>query len=208
MAILTSRPHNTLLAVPGFGRVLGAPLALLAAGLGAVAAWSALSGDRRFGLAAFSLLLFGLFQLVRGIGVLYRRRRRADDWLRTATGGVVPEAYVWRAAQLTSSHERRLLARTLRLVARRALDRSVIGSRLRLTAARERRVALEALAKKLERETEPVTPAGMLRVADLITAGAGPLWGTNEEALGEAIEATLAVLAPGSRPRGGAACAA
>ena len=202
MAILTSRANNTLLAVPGVAASPRAPFALVAAGLGAVAAWSALSGDRLLGVAAFSLLLFGLFQLVRGLGVLYRRRRRADDWLRTATGAVVPEAYVWRAAQLTSSHERRMLARTLRLVARRAGERSVGRYRPRLTAARERRVALEALAKTLEREAEPVTPAGVLRVVDLVTAGAGPLWGTNDEALGEAIETTLAVLAPRPGSRG------
>ena len=196
--MLTARTNSTLLGVPGAGGVLARPLTLLAAGLEAVAAWSALFGDRRLGVAAVSLLLFGLYDLVRAIGVLYRRRRRADDWLRTATGSVVPEAYVWRAAQLTSSRERRMLAKSLRLVAQRALERSAVGRPLALTAARERRAALEGLAKRLERETEAVTPAGMLRVVDLITAGGGPLWGTNEEALGEAIESTLTVLGPRS----------
>jgi hypothetical protein len=198
MAIPTSRTSNTLLAVPGVRGVLALPLGLLAAGLGAVAAWSELSGDRRLGVAAVSLVVFGLYELVRAVCVLYRCRRRADDWLRTATGTVVPDAYLWRAEQLTSPRERRLLARSLRLVAQRALDRSAVARPLRLTAARERRVALEALAKRLERETEPVTPAGILRVVDLVTAGGGPLWGTNEEALGEAIDATLTVLAPSS----------
>ncbi len=198
MAVLTSRTKSTVLGVPGVGGVLALPLALLAAGLGAVAGWGAFSGDRRIGVAAASLLLFGVYELVRAVAVLYRRRRRADDWLRTATGEVVPEAYVWRAAQLTSSRERRLLARSLRLVAQRALDRSAVARPLRLTAARERRLALEALAKRLEREAEPVTPAGMLRVVDLVTAGGGPLWGTNEEALGEAIDTTLRLLAPSS----------
>ena len=198
MAILTQRTNSTLLGAPGVGGVFALPLALLAAGLGAVAGWWAFSGDRRVGVAAASVLLFGVYELVRAVAVLYRRRRRADDWLRTATGDVVPEVYVWRAAQLTSPRERRLLARSLRLVARRALDRSAVARPLRLTAARERRVALEALAKRLEREAEPVTPAGMLRVVDLVTAGGGPLRWTNEEALGEAIDATFRLLAPSS----------
>jgi hypothetical protein len=207
MTILTSRTNGTLLGVPGVGRVLALPLVLLAAGLGAVAAWWAFSGDRRLGVAAASLSLFGLYELARAIVVLYCRRRRADDWLRTATGDVVPEAYVWRAAQLTSSRERRMLASSIRLVAQRARERSAVARPLRLTAARERRVALEALAKRLERETEPVTPAGMLRVLDLITAGGGPLWGTNEEALGKAIDATLGVLGPSSGGCAGARAA-
>lgn len=208
MTSISLRTNQGLLGAPGVGRVIAMPFGLVAAGLGAVAAWSAFSRDRRLGVAAVSLLLFGLFQLVLALGVLYRRRRRADDWLRTATRGVVPSAYVWRAAQLTSSRERRMLAKTLRLVAQRAGGRSVGRQHPRLIAARERRVALEALAKTLERENEPVTPAGMLRVVDLITAGAGPLWGTNDEALGEAIEATLALLAPSPGSRDAGVCAA
>jgi hypothetical protein len=77
-----------------------------------------------------------------------------------------------------------------------------------LAAARQRQISLEALAKKLERGDEPVTPAGMLRVTELITAGAGPLWGTSEEELGEAIETTLTVLAPPGSRGGLDACAA
>ena len=130
----------------------------------------------------------------------------------SATGTVVPRAYAWRAAQLTSLRNRRMLARTLRLVAENAQGRPVGRNRPRLIAARQRRISLEALAKMLERADEPVTPAGMLRVTELITAGAGPLWGTSEEALGEAIETTLAVLAPpshrGTSHRGMGACAA
>jgi hypothetical protein len=42
-----------------------------------------------------------------------------------------------------------------------------------------------------------VTPAGMLRVVDLVTDGAGPLWGTTKDAaLGDAISVTLAILTP------------
>jgi uncharacterized membrane protein len=186
---------------PGAPRVLALPVALVVLALGAVGAWSTVAGDRRLGVVAFSALLFGLLQLGRAVHVLLERRRRADSWLRSATGIVVPRAYAWRAAQLTSLRNRRMLARTLRLVAETAQGRPVGRNRPRLTAARQRRISLEALAKKLERGDEPVTPAGMLRVTELITAGAGPLWGTSEEELGEAIETTLTVLAP-SVPRG------
>ena len=49
----------------------------------------------------------------------------------------------------------------------------------------------------LESLEEPVTPAGMLRVVDLVTDGAGPLWGTTKDAtLGDAISTTLAILRP------------
>ena len=49
----------------------------------------------------------------------------------------------------------------------------------------------------LDRLDEPVTPAGMLRVLDLITNGASPLWaGMKGPALGNTIATTLAVLRP------------
>lgn len=192
---------------PGAARVLALPVALVVLALGAVGAWSTVAGDRRLGVVAFSALLFGLLQLGRALYGLFERRRRADSWLRSASGTVVPRAYAWRAAQLTALRNRRMLARTLRLVAATAEGRPVGRNRPRLIAARRRRISLEALAKRLERADEPVTPAGMLRVTELITAGSGPLWGTSEEALGEAIETTLAVLAPPSHP-GMDACAA
>lgn len=192
---------------PGAARVLALPVALVVLALGALGAWSTVAGDRRLGVVAFSALLFGLLQLGRAVYGLFDRRRRADSWLRSATGTVVPRPYAWRAAQLTSLRNRRMLARTLRLVAETGQRRTVGRTLPRLTAARQRRISLEALAKKLERADEPVTPAGMLRVTELITAGAGPLWGTSEEELGEAIETTLTLLAPpGSR--GLDACAA
>jgi hypothetical protein len=194
---------------PGAARVLALPVALVVLALGAVGAWSTVAGDdRRLGVVIFSALLFGLLQLGRAVYGLFERRRRADSWLRSATGTVVPRAYAWRAAQLTSLRNRRMLARTLRLVAETAQGRPVGRSLPRLAAARQRQISLEALAKKLERGDEPVTPAGMLRVTELITAGAGPLWGTSEEELGEAIETTLTVLAPPGSRGGLDACAA
>jgi hypothetical protein len=181
---------------PDLGRILGLPAGLIAAGSVGVAAWFALSLGRAAGVAVFSILLFGLFQLARALRVVERCRRRADDWLRTSPGPFVPAPYAWRAAQLTSSHERRMLAKTLRRVAETSCERPITTYRPRLSAACHESISLEALAKTLERENEPVTPAGMLRVTELITAGGGPLWGTSEEALGKEIETTLAVLTP------------
>jgi hypothetical protein len=64
----------------------------------------------------------------------------------------------------------------------------------RLVAAREQQASLEVIAETLEQEAEPVTPAGILLVADLVTDGGGPLWGTSREALAHELETTLSVL--------------
>ena len=181
---------------PDLGRILALPAGLTAAGLAGIAVWGAFSLGRPVGVVVFSTALFGLFQLAQALRVVERCRRRADEWLRTSTGTFVPAAYAWRAEQLTSSHERRMLAKTLRRVAETSCERPLGTYRPRLSAACHRSISLEALAKTLERENEPVTPAGMLRVTELVTAGGGPLWGTSEEALGEEIETTLAVLTP------------
>ena len=131
------------------------------------------------------------------------RQRRADEWLRLATTNVVPTAHAWRAAELISLRRRRLLAGTLREVAdARARDGAVGGRyRPRHTASVSRREPIEALAATLENENQPVTAVGMLRVLDLITSGTGPLWGTSQQALGDALETTLTLLATHSSVR-------
>jgi hypothetical protein len=135
--------------------------------------------------------------------VLRWRRRRADEWLRSASKGVVPTAHAWRAAELTSPRRRRLLASTLREVADAGTRNHALGGRYRPrhTASVSRRESLEALAATLENETQPVTPAGMLRVLDLVTSGTGPLWGMSEQALDDALETTFALLAADSNVR-------
>ena len=65
-------------------------------------------------------------------------------------------------------------------------------------AVREHRESVRTLARTLE-DGEPVTPAGMLRVVELVTDGASPLWATTAGApLGEAISTTLTILTPRS----------
>lgn len=146
-------------------------------------------------LALISAGVFALWHVARSMWSLLAERRRADAWLETATGSVVPPAYAWRAAELESPANRRMLARALRSIVARATDRRPALHRPRLIAARRRRQAIEELAETLEREEHPVTPAGMLRVTELIRNGAGPLWGSSPERLGHEIETILRLLA-------------
>jgi len=184
---------------PGAARLLAAPVALLAlaAGGGAAIATGLVPG-RWPGLAVVVAAVAGVYELVRSLVILRRRRRAADEWLRTATGEFVAAPYVWRARQLTSPRERRTLARTLRLLVREAFERPVGRRRpLALPAVRAHRDEVLLLASRLEHVEEPVTPAGMLRVVDLVTDGAGPLWtGVQDDRLGDAITTTLNLLRP------------
>jgi hypothetical protein len=136
----------------------------------------------------------------KGVGrpghVLPWRRRRADEWLRAATGSEVPTAHAWRAAELTSPRRRHLLARTLGEVADARPRNDALGGRYRPrhTASVSRRESLEELAVALENENHLVAPAGMLSVLDLVTDGTGPLWGGNEQALDDALERIFAIV--------------
>ena len=180
--------------MPGLGRALALPAALVAVGLAGVAAWWVSGHDRGVGIAAVSAGLFGLVDSFRAVRASIVRRRLADDWLRTATGRVIPSAYAWRAAQLVSAHERCVLARSLRRILAMARERPTGRYLPLLTAARHRRKSLEVLAHTLEEGSEPVTPAGMLRVVALVTDGGGPLWGSSDGALEAEIETTLSLL--------------
>jgi hypothetical protein len=182
-------------------RILALPVALLAgAALAGGLAWTTLSPSRWLVAAVVSALVFGVYRLVLAVRRVAQRRRAADDWLRTSTGAVVPSAYRWRAAQLCAPRERRTLARTLRQIERAAYERPVGRlAPLYLPAVREHRDRVRALADRLENLEEPVTPAGMLRVADLVQNGGGPLWATRTgPTLGDAIATTLAILTPGA----------
>ena len=187
---------------PEAERLLAIPVALLALAAGGGAAIAAgLVPGRWLGLAVVVAGVAGVYELVRALRILSRRRRTADAWLRTATGGFVAPSYAWRARQLTSARERRTLARTLRLLVREAFERPVGRRRpLPLPAVREHRDEVLLLARRLERVEEPVTPAGMLRVVELVTDGASPLWTTvQDDALADAIATTLDLLRPDVR---------
>jgi hypothetical protein len=180
--------------MPGVGRSLALPVGFVAVGLAGIAAWSAFGQDRWVGVAAVSAGLFGVVEAICALRSLIARRRRADDWLRTATGRVVPPAYAWRAAQLVSQHERCVLAHTLRRILALARERPQGSYLPQLVAVRHRSASVEVLAHTLEEESEPVTPAGMLRVTTLVTNGGGPLWGASDEVLEAEIETALSLL--------------
>jgi hypothetical protein len=184
---------------PRLGRILALPTGSLAvAVLGGGLACTVLRPDRWLAVAVASAAIFGVYELVRAQRLLARQRRVADDWLRTATTGFVPPSHAWRAEQLLAPRHRRLLARTLRLIEQSAYERPLGRRRpLYLPAVREHRCSVQFLARALDNVEEPVTPAGMLRVVELITDGASPLWGTAKDAeLGNAIAETLAILSP------------
>jgi hypothetical protein len=180
--------------MPGLRRSLALPAGLVASGLVGVAAWWTGGREQWVGIAAVSVALLGLVDAVRAVRAVIDRRRRADDWLRTATGRVVPPEYAWRAAQLVSPSERCVLARSLRRILAVARERPRGGYQPLLIAVRHRKASLEVLAHTLEEASKPVTPAGMLRVAALVTDGGGPLWGSSDDALEAEIETTLSLL--------------
>ncbi len=187
---------------PGVARTVALPVGCMAgAALIGGLAWTAAAYGRWLGIAAVSVAIFGLYRLFIAVRLLARRRRVADSWLRSATGGFVPRAYAWRAAQLCAPRERRMLARTLLLIEVSAHELP-IGRRvpLYLPAVLEHGESIHALVRALENLDEPVTPAGMLRVIDLVQNGAGPLWGaTGGPALRDEISATLSVLTLGAQ---------
>lgn len=185
-----------LLRQPGAARTLAPPAAWwLAAGVG-VPVWALAVGDPRLGFAIAGIGLLAVTETVRALVTLSRRRRAADAWLRSAAGDSVPPRYAWRARQLLRACERQLLATTLRVIVRRSAEGPLAGfGALRLTGVSENREALQLLASTLERVDHPVTPAGMLRVIDLLTDGAGPLWNARRgSVLEETIFSALAVL--------------
>jgi hypothetical protein len=167
----------------------------VAAGAGSVV-WAVATPGLWLALAAAGAALVGVAKALQALVVLSRERRVADDWLRSATGSFVPQRYAWRATQLRAACERLRLAKTLRLIERRSVERPRGGyGALRLPAVAENRGSVRLLAERLERIDQPVTPAGMLRVVDLITDGTGPLWNAPRSAeLSETISSTLAVL--------------
>ena len=135
--------------MPGVGRSLALPAGLVALGLAGGAGWWASGHERWVGIAAVSAGLFGLVQLVRAIRALVARRRQADDWLRSATGRVIPPAYAWRAAQLVSQRERCVLARSLRRILVTARERPRGSYAPLLIAVRHRRAPTRVLAPLL-----------------------------------------------------------
>jgi hypothetical protein len=185
-----------LLEQPGTAKAFAPALAWSFAAAAGVVVWAVALHQPWLILSSAFAALTGLIEAFRALAALSRQRRAADDWLRTSTGSFVPQRYAWRARQLRAACERLRLAKTLRQIVRRSAEpqRGAYGGP-KLTAVSENREGLQLLASTLERVDQPVTPAGVLRVVDLITDGTGPLWNAPRgAALGESISTTLDVL--------------
>ena len=145
------------------------------------AAVAALAAGWVAGLGVADLIVLPVALVLLGLGKTglkwneqRRRRAVADAWLR---GGGRPAQFAWRAEELTSSRERRLLARSLRRVVR---ELGVPGFRsavpLDRMALRPHAAELAALAGRLDALDRPVSPAGILEVQRLLTSPGSPLY--------------------------------
>jgi hypothetical protein len=147
-------------------------LALAAVAL--AAGWAAgLSWPNRLVLP-IALVLAGAFRSTQRWNEGRRRRAVADAWFER--GGQAAQ-FEWRAEELTSAHERRLLAHSLRGVVKEIrapgptstvpLDRKAIHPHLE---------ELTTIAVRLEDLELPVTPTAILAIDRLLTSPGSPLY--------------------------------
>jgi hypothetical protein len=108
-----------------------------------------------------------------------RARRDADRWLRVSEGRWESHpAFAWRTAELTSSRERRVLARSLHGIVsdvrapRSTFSASPLNRRGLVPYLRE----IEETADLVSDLEQPVTAAGIVLVRDLLTDGGSPLY--------------------------------
>lgn len=173
------------------------PLGLGALGIGFAAglAWPELL------IAPISFVLAGVLQGVRRWLELIRRRRAADQWLRH---GMAPlPLHRWRAAELVSVRERRLLARSLDEVVHELKSRTCSSAvPLNRMGLRPHEAEIAALAERLADLARPVSPTGILLVHDLLTRSKSPLYGIGREGadqLPQAVDRILVALDSGSK---------
>ena len=108
-----------------------------------------------------------------------RARGDADRWLRASAGRFESHpAFAWRAAELTSSRERRMLARSLHgIVAdvqapRWLFNASPLNRRGLVPYVNE----IDALAERVGDLAQPVAAAGIVLIRDLLSEGGSPLY--------------------------------
>ena len=127
-------------------------------------------------VAPVSLVLLGLWRAGRSFLERHRLRSSADAWI--ALGHDDPTGwYGWRIAELTASRERKLLARTLRMVVG-DLSSPRLSSAVPLNrvALRPHANELLELAERLDALERPVSAGGILHVQRLITSPGSPLY--------------------------------
>jgi hypothetical protein len=173
--------------------------AVVQASLAAVVAVGGLAAGIDWRWLIVVLLSFGLVSAVapiRAVMELGRRRRAADEWL--LWGAVAhPSSPLLsaRAAELTSRKTRSTLAQSLRRV-RRDVAEDTVSPLVRLNRRSIRRNLglVDALQERLDDDSRPVDPRGMLLVQRLITVPRSPLYARDADdelarALGEALAA-------------------
>ena len=136
--------------------------------------------------AATGCLIVGAVRAVVELRELWALRRAADAVLRTGAR-VHPYStlLVWRAGELTSGHNRKLLARSFRNIIRE-LERPSLMSAVPLDRrqAREHADLLVALANRLGDLDSRISPRGVVLVEDLLTDGVNsPLFGSGYSSL-------------------------
>ena len=138
------------------------------------AGWAAgLSWPNRLVLP-IALVLAGAVRSAQRWSERRRRRAIADEWFER--GGQAAQ-FAWRAEELTSAHERRLLADSLRGVVQEIRAPGPTSTvPLNRTAIHPHIAKLDALATRLEDIERPVTPAGILEIERLLTSPGSPLY--------------------------------
>ena len=145
-------------------------------------------------IAAVSLALAGLLHTGRAAVALSRQRQVADSWLRTLRHCAPTSRYAWRAGELTSERERRILARSLRRVVGEVEGRLYPGAvPINRFGLRPYVRDLRRLAIALQDTRGAVTPAGILLVHDLFTNPVSPLY--NREAADQLTPTISTILA-------------
>jgi hypothetical protein len=152
---------------------------------------------RWLGAVVLGLAVVAAVDPVRAAMELGRRRRAADDWL--LWGAVAhPSSPLlsWRAAELTSPATRSSLAHGLRRVDRDARQvRAVAPVPLNKHSIRRNLGLLHALQERLDDQSRPVDPRGILLVERLITVPRSPLYARDtDDTLAEALRDALAAL--------------
>ncbi len=119
----------------------------------------------------------GLVSSPRVLLARHRERREADRRLRCDS---FPDPrYAWRAAELTSEHERRLVARSLRAVLRELEPgRLPTAVPLNRVALRPYAAELRTLVDRLEALDRPISARGMLFLHDLLEQPESPFYDT------------------------------
>jgi hypothetical protein len=109
-----------------------------------------------------------------------RERVAADAWIQRSS--TVPSQLSWRAAELTSPHERNLLARSLRGVVDGPVPSRVPGAApLNRVLVRPHAELLLRTADRLDDLERPVAARGILEVQWLLADPDSPLYGDDSE---------------------------